>query len=666
MAMGAGGLMLVIALLMVMVYIGTMSGRKKMRQRQNRLSQTSSQPPAEGAPLDWRTLERGDNDLLCFFLADRCIAPVAGTASLTATWTGGSYLSEVAYAIYRQGYLWAHMPFGYGLALIIGGRFFAARIRQQEYITMLDVFHDHVGKYAPAFFIWPAVFCELLWSVTVLRSAGFAFNDIANVKTFLAIWFVVVTALTYSTLGGYYTVVYNGTVQMIACSAMLWTCVPFLLSRSAVGTLNGTDVSMLGTISPVEVISVIDIVGATALGGIVRQEFFQSVLSSERVVTAKLSSYASGIACFLVALPSVIAGGAARTTNFTTIDATEPARIVGPEAPYRLLPHALGNLTPLVLAPVILAALASSVLASFSSSCMAVGSMVTHNVYHALLRPTAQEREVSLVMRVSMIVSGVASVILTLVVKQTNELLLLSADVAYVTLFPQLVCAFYMPSRSNPYGCVAGFAVAVLLRVLCGLPVLGVPVTLALPFYDEERSEQRFPFRTFCMLGSLGAIVATSKVFSTLINAGLISDVIGHEPVAIPVKLGPRHRPSAAVVSPAVLSPPETATQVPGPSTIDSVNKQTATSVDTDVPTRHNTNTSGNEETHRPAKEPVTPQVGDRTRRKGGTPKHTTRKRTSTAPSPEHTKLHKKRIVVPASPALEAVSEIATKRVSNL
>ncbi|XP_077498476.1 high-affinity choline transporter 1-like [Amblyomma americanum] len=121
--------------------------------------------------------------------------------------------------------------------------------------------------------------------------------------------------LTYTTLGGCYSVVYTDTVHFITCSIGMWICLPFCMSHTHVGTLKGPEASLAGAISTEDAISVIDIVCATALGGLARQEFFQSVLCSDRVVTAKITSYLSGIGCLLAALPPIIVGSAAKLTT---------------------------------------------------------------------------------------------------------------------------------------------------------------------------------------------------------------------------------------------------------------------------------------------------------------------------------------------------------------
>jgi high affinity choline transporter 7 len=107
---------------------------------------------------------------------------------------------------------------------------------------------------------------------------------------------------------------------------------------------------------------------------------------------------------------------------------------------------------------------------------------------------------------------------------------LLSADLVYVLLFPQLLLILYWNEYCNSYGCIASFLTGFLFRilgkklffnivqylvmtfdVLCagGEPLIGLPAILAYPFYDRNLG-QLFPFRTMSMIISLMSHVIVS------------------------------------------------------------------------------------------------------------------------------------------------------------
>ena len=66
----------------------------------------------------------------------------------------------------------------------------------------------------------------------------------------------------------------------------------------------------------------------------------------------------------------------------------------------------------------------------------------------------------------------------------------------FILLFPHLVMVVHFPKRTNKYGMVAGFTVALLLRVLSGEPVLKYNAVLKFagyvdPVYDEDVSSNK-------------------------------------------------------------------------------------------------------------------------------------------------------------------------------
>ncbi|CAN8016355.1 unnamed protein product, partial [Ixodes persulcatus] len=73
----------------------------------------------------------------------------------------------------------------------------------------------------------------------------------------------------------------------------------------------------------------------------------------------------------------------------------------------------------------------------------------------------------------------------------------------------------------DPVSIFAGFSVGALFRVLCGEPLVNLPVILKLPMYDE-RLGQQFPFRTLSMVLSFVTLMATSHVAKRLFTKGTL------------------------------------------------------------------------------------------------------------------------------------------------
>ena len=125
-------------------------------------------------------------------------------------------------------------------------------------------------------------------------------------------------------------------------------------------------------------------------------------------------------------------------------------------------------------------------------------------------------------------VSGVLATVIAITADSIYGLFVLCSDLMYVVLFPQLTLILWF-QRSNGYGCLAGFILAFLLRILAGEPLLGLPSVLKFPLYDREHG-QFFPFRTSIMLCSVATIVSVSLLSQWVFTRGLLParyDVMG-------------------------------------------------------------------------------------------------------------------------------------------
>jgi len=127
------------------------------------------------------------------------------------------------------------------------------------------------------------------------------------------------------------------------------------------------------------------------------------------------------------------------------------------------------------------------------------------------------------VMRLAILASGAIACVLALTISSVYSLWALSSDLVYVLLFPQLLIVVYFKEHCNTYGSLVSFLLAFFLRAAGGEDVLGIPVLIKYPSFDEENNLQLFPFRTLCMIVSLVTLVVVSKLAEWIFKKEILS-----------------------------------------------------------------------------------------------------------------------------------------------
>lgn len=140
----------------------------------------------------------------------------------------------------------------------------------------------------------------------------------------------------------------------------------------------------------------------------------------------------------------------------------------------------------------------------------------------------ASEKMILAVVKVSVLLCGIIGAGLAMTAKSIHLFWIISCDVLYSMMTPQVICTFYLSQWVNNYGACSGFVLALLLRTLVGEPMIGLPDILPLPWdkIQEDGHRQRlFPFCTAIMLITTGAILLVSRLAVWLSEKGLLKRI---------------------------------------------------------------------------------------------------------------------------------------------
>ncbi|MCH2043020.1 MAG: sodium:solute symporter family protein [Saprospiraceae bacterium] len=458
--------------------------------------------------------QASDEDVL---LAGRSIPLWIAVFTMSATWIGGGYINGAAEATYNSGLVWVQAPWGYALSLIIGGLFFAKKMRRFKFRTMLDPLAQRFGQRMTAVLFLPALFGELFWTAAILSALGSTFGIVLGIGFEESILLSAFIAIAYTALGGLWAVALTDVLQMLLLLLGLGLTLPY-----AVEAVGGWDLawssyeqkytggaSLLPSWESLggSYFTWWDYALLLIFGGIPWQVYFQRVLSAKNESTARNLSIFAGVICLLAAIPPIVIGvvGSAAVDNLS---------IVAPAESLQILPEIMQNLTPTVIATIGLGAIAAAVMSSADSSILSASSMASWNIYRPLINPRVKSEQLAKVIKRCIWIIGIAATLIALQVKSVYSLWFLCADFVYCLLFPALVCALF-DKKANVYGVAFGFTVAAFIRFSGGDATLGIPTLIDYSMAiegDPTVKSIELPFRTFAMLAGLIGIILVSRL----------------------------------------------------------------------------------------------------------------------------------------------------------
>jgi len=446
-------------------------------------------------------------------LAGRSLPIGIAVLTMGATWVGGGFINGTAEAAAASGLVWVQAPWGYALSLIIGGLFFARKMRRYEFKTMLDPLEQRFGKRMAAVLFLPALTGEIFWTAAILMALGTTFGTVLGLATTPAIILSAVIAIAYTALGGLWAVALTDVVQIILLIGGLFLVVPFTLDAlggwDMVWTTYQAKKGAAASFFPsVEALGIYywnwwDYALLLVFGGLPWQVYFQRVLASKDENTAVRLSLFAGVFCLIAAIPAGMIGIAGEVADWAAMGLPAPPDSAS------TLPHVIRYLTNPWVATIGLGAVAAAVMSSADSSILSASSMATWNVYRPLIDPQITTEKLAKILKGCIWIVGVTATILALNINSIYDLWFLCSDFVYCLLFPPLVCALF-DKKANTYGAVAGFIVAFILRFGGGDTTLGLPIRIDYPMIED--GVVLFPFRTLAMVSGLLTIIIVSRL----------------------------------------------------------------------------------------------------------------------------------------------------------
>jgi solute carrier family 5 (high affinity choline transporter), member 7 len=431
--------------------------------------------------VGWLAARRGAATVDGFMVAGRAMPLWLATFTMTATWVDGGYLLGTAEGTYRSG-IASGLQGGvcFGISLILGGLFFARRMRALEYHTLIDPFEARFGPAWAAVLAQPAVLAEMFWSAELLVALGSTFGVMLGIDLVTAIVLSAVVVTLYTMAGGIWAVAYTDAYQLTLVFIGLAVSLPIALDAVG-GTAAAWSVYRSARPEWSLPVGWWDVSAMLMLGGIPWNCYFQRVLSCRSPEHARMHSVLSGMLTIVLTIPPLLMGLVAFAY------AWDPAtKAILDAHPAHALPLIFSELMPPVVGLLGLAAIVGAVTSSFSSSILSAGSMFSWNVCWRLLMPGMSLDRMKILMRGSIAALGLGAVWMALEVQSVQALWFFTSDLVFVLLFPQLTSALF-DSKANLPGSIAAFAVSLVLRVGGGEALFEIPALIPYPEWVPVR-----------------------------------------------------------------------------------------------------------------------------------------------------------------------------------
>ncbi|ESO93740.1 hypothetical protein LOTGIDRAFT_104920 [Lottia gigantea] len=454
-------------------------------------------------------------------VAGRSLHGIVGTFTMIATAVGGGFINGTSESIAKDGLAWTISPFAICIGLILGGLIYAGRMRDRQYITMLQPILENFGR-LPAFLVYLATLTgDLFWTASILNALGTTISVIIGLDVLTSILVSAGVTVLYTMIGQMISVAYTDLVQLFFIALGLILAIPFAMLNDAVGNIGETSSQWLGSIEPMASIAWVDLAIAMILGTIPWQSYFQRVLAVRSVKEAKVLSVLAGFGSLLFAVPPFLIGIISTSADWRNVSITSGINPANTSQSSMILPLVINEFTPAPVAIIGLGAVCGAVMSSMDSSILGSSSMFTHHVYKPILRKNAGDTELIWIQRIFIFIIGAGATAISLYVDTIWGLFVLAADIVFVIVLPQLTCSLFF-SDLNGYGAVMAFIAGVVLRIGAGESTLGLSPFIYYPLYDYERGEQGFPFRVLAFVASTVTLVLVSYLFRLIFKCGCL------------------------------------------------------------------------------------------------------------------------------------------------
>jgi len=403
-----------------------------------------------------------------FIVAGRGMPIWIGSATLIATWFGGSTMMGSAGASYERGLIGVIAdPFGGALVLFIVGFFFARIFRRMGLLTVVDLFDIRFGKVSGVVASIATISTQIGWTGALLVAFGYVFESLTGVPLHIGIMGGAAVVFIYTVAGGMWAVAVTDFVQMVIIAiGLVLLLVVVLIDVGGWGNIgpqlpDNTFSMVPEERSPSVWFNYIRAWLIFGLGDVTSQTLIQRAMSAKDEKTAQNSFYLAGFGHLSLGMIPVTLGIIASVT------------MPGLAEPETVIPTlALEHLHPVAIA-IFVGALLAAIMSTADSALLGAASVFSVNILPLFKRQVSDKQQL-LAARISIPVFGILAVYVALEVQVVYELVMDSNSVKLVCVTVPFVAGVWW-KRANRTGVLASMAMGFVTWLIAALVAPELP-----------------------------------------------------------------------------------------------------------------------------------------------------------------------------------------------
>lgn len=415
-----------------------------------------------------------------YVLAGRRLPLWMAAPSIMATWFAAETLmgsSATAYQYGFQGVIFD--PFGATMCLVIAGLLVVRLARRAQYMTIMDFFQHRYGKTMSVIGTVTQIITYFGWTAAQIVAGGSILRALLGWPLATGMILVATVVTLYTIMGGLWADTALDFMQMFLTTTGL--LVIFLIVVSKVGGLSeffglaGSQyVSEPFALWPIKDEGYLGYTGsmgwmyyvaawiALGLGSIPAQDYLQRTCASKNEATAVKATYTAAGLYLTFGVLSPLIGMAAYGAIST--------ELVPEEAEFVLVTMSMEFLPP-ILTALFIAALASALMSTSDSSMLAGATMFTENIVK-VFKPDLSDKSQLFLTRMSLLVSGLISLVIALFAATIYKLAVLSNTAILVGMAAPYIIGMYW-KKANQIGALSSFFSGVISWIVLAIYFYG-------------------------------------------------------------------------------------------------------------------------------------------------------------------------------------------------